>query len=271
MTDGQFRTYCNAIRAHMANQPVEIRMPEIRGSLDNVLIAETDKEQFIFKFGNDETVRKNAKISRIYRNVYKIPVPTITAHADNGLFFEKYPLMQGQTLHQAINKQQITPNQIQQIYREILVEFAKMTHVHPIQLNSNPQFKFHNFAREHTARANNETLANIFMLFAYVANMGKSNDTAIIHSDLSPKNTIITDDGHLAGFVDLDSAVICNKNYAFCAMASWYKNLGFDIKELMDYYEEMTGDKLSRSRIQGMVGLNNFGKKMLWQHKQRRK
>ena len=42
-------------------------------------------------------------------------------------------------------------------------------------------------------------------------------------------------------------------------------------RQILDYYEEMTGDKLSRSRIQGMVGLNNFGKKMLWQHKQRRK
>lgn len=271
MTDGQYRTYCATIRAHLGNQAPMIYAPDIRGSLDNVLVAETDKDKFIFKFGNMDTVQKNAKISRIYRTAYKIPVPDITAHECQGLFFEKYPMLQGNSLYQAINTGLVTQDQIKQIYREIITEFAKMVHVHPIQINSEPQFKFHNFAREHTARANNKTLANIFMVFAYLANMGANKDNAIIHSDLSPKNTIITDDGHLAGFIDLDSAVICNKNYAFCAMASWYQNMGFDIKELMDYYEEISEDNLSRNRITGMVGLNNFGKKLLWKHRQKQK
>jgi hypothetical protein len=47
--------------------------------------------------------------------------------------------------------------------------------------------------------------------------------------------------------------------------------MGVDIAELMDYYEKISNDKLNRARVSAMVNINNFGKKMLWLHKQRKK
>lgn len=271
MTDGQFRFFCNIIRTKFDKDYVEIHTPEIPGSLDNVLIAHSDTGDEVFKFGNEHTIKKNAQASRLYNTVKKIPVPTVTAHEHNGVHFERYKMIEGQTLYNMVNTRQLRPDQIKQIYRDIVAEFAKMVRTPPILLNNNQDFYFHKFAREHTANANNETLAKIFMCLAYIANAGADKDKAVIHSDLSPKNTIITPDGKLAGFIDMDSIVICDKNYAFCAMASWYKNMGFDIAELMDYYEKISNDKLNRARVSAMVNINNFGKKMLWLHKQRKK
>ena len=101
-----------------------------------------------------------------------------------------------------------------------------------------------------------------------MANYGNPKDIAIFHSDITPKNTVVSTDGHLVGFLDLDSAAISNINYAFGTMAAKYQQLGFNISELYDYFEGISDTKLNRTRINALANINNIAKKMLWQHSQ---
>ena len=79
---------------------------------------------------------------------------------------------------------------------------------------------------------------------------------------------MVSNDGILVGFVDLDSVAIANLNYIFSAMAAKYQQMGFDISELCDYFEKISNKKLNRTRISTIANANSFAQKMLWKHSQ---
>lgn len=246
-----------------------LRVPDVCGTKNNVIFADVGSKTYVFKFGDPVIIRKNAYISQIYRES-KIPVPHIKACQYKNVYFEEYEMLAGKTLFEAV-RDGMSGDKIKQIYREILDNMAKMRNVSPHLLDNHPYKNVHVVAREHVAGVNNATLGKICMALVYMLNCGAKKDNAIFHSDITPKNTVVSDDGHLVGFLDIDSVAVGNINYMFGAMAIKYQQLGLDITELFDYYEKISDTKLNRARIRAMANANNFGKKMLWMHAQRKR
>ena len=268
MTTNIEKSYHNAILAFYPDA-INLRQPTIRGTQQNVIFADTASGTRVFKFSNAETVYKNRYISQLFLK-HSIPVPDVTARKYNGLYFEDYPQLAGHTLYEHIGKG-MEPAKVQQIYREILNYFAKMDSIPPNALYNFSNKDIHIISRNHIAGVNNKTLAQICMVAVYLLNIGNKSDKGIYHSDITAKNVIVSPDGHLIGFLDLDTIGVGDKNYAFGAMAIKYQQLGLDITELFDYYERISGKKLNRRRILAMAHINNFGKKILWMHQQHKK
>lgn len=243
-----------------------LRFPPISGSKRNVIFANINNKVCVFKFGEQDIINKNAKISKIYLDA-GIPVPKITVGQFQNIFFEEYEQLPGTTLFEAV-KNGITANKIRQIYREILDNFAKMCEIAPQTLENTPFQHIHCVTKSDVTNVNNATLGKICMALVYIMNSGTNADNAVFHSDITPKNTVVSSDGHLVGFLDTDSIAVSNINYAFGAMATKYQQLGFEITELFDYFEKISNKKINRTRIKTMANANNFGKKVLWHHSQ---
>ena len=241
-----------------------IMPPVVIGAQNNVLIAETPSGQKVFKFGAPDLVEKNAIVSQLY-NIRKIPVPHVTAHNVDGICFEKYDKVAGITLFEAIQNG-ITREKIKQVYEDILVEFDKMSSVHPVFLNENLTRNVHDIALLNVSNTNTPTLGKLCMALVYIMNLGRKQDQAIFHSDITPKNIIVSPDGKFIGFVDLDNVCVCNKDYAFGIMAAKYQELGFDVNELIEKYRHISHQILPANKINRRVALAASVKRLLWQH-----
>ncbi len=255
---------CKQVIQTVCPNAERITAPNIRGGQNNVLIANTPNETTVFKFGDEKLVKKNQAVSKLYK-IRDIPAPTITADNVDNVYYEKYRILPGKTLFEAI-QDGMTDEQIKQVYHEILVEFEKMSHISPAYINKHLTGAVHDIARINVSRANNKLLGQLCTVIVYFANIGKASEMALYHSDITPKNVIVSDDGHLVGFVDMDNVCICNKKHAFGMMAAKYHELGFDINELMDEYYKVSSEHLLRANIARRVTIANIGKRLLWKH-----
>lgn len=259
------------ISAIQGNCPdiTKIRVPKITGTQNNVFFGRTDDADMVFKFSSPQMVIKNAMISSLYRS-YDIPVPAISANKHNGMFFEKYQALPGCTFFEAI-KDGMSEMQIKRVYREILVEFAKMAKIRPDMLAQELLKDINSVVYMHVSNVHNPAMGALFATVVYLLNVGCDENNAVFHSDITPKNTIVSPDGHLSGFIDIDSVSVCNKSYAFGTLAAKYQELGFDMTELFDFYENDTADtrRLNRNRIKAMANITNFGKRIMWKCSQR--
>ena len=105
-----------------------IHMPMVRGAQNNVLLAFVDNEMRVFKFEPQEMVLKNSFIAYTCRN-NGVKVPNISVQEHNGMFFEEYPIIQGQTLYERIANNAIDTDGIRQVYCEVVAEFIKMGNI----------------------------------------------------------------------------------------------------------------------------------------------
>lgn len=77
-------------------------------------------------------------------------------------------------------------------------------------------------------------------------------------------------DGKFAGLIDLDEVAISDRSYAFAMMAAKYQQLGYDLTELIDYYEHTTKNKLNHKKIKIIAELVNAGKLLLFRDVKRK-
>ena len=262
MDNALYEIYSYLIQQSYPNA-TNIRLPGVVGAQKNVLIAEINGTDHVFKFSIPDLIKKNQIVSQAY-NRHDIPVPKISAKQMDFLFCEEYDIIPGTSLFEAI-RAGIGGDEIRTIYQDVLNAFAKMRRVSlPPKSDSGQLIHAHNFARYHVANGQRTTLSELFGAATYLMNIGKQSDIGLYHYDITPKNIILSPDGKFSGLVDLDSAGICNKNFAFGVMASKYQEIGLDCRELMDYYIDTTSDSLARSRILSTAQINAMAKKMLW-------
>ena len=268
MKKDKFNIYRNTILDKYPDA-TNIREPKVCGAQHSVLFADTKQHGgLVFKFSDKNLVYKNARASYVY-NVRKIPVPLITPHAMNGLYFEEYPLISGTTLYEAI-QQGIDMDQVKQIYKDVLVEFYKMSRVYPENLGTDTTNNITEVARLNTLCTNGAVAANVISLLAAFANFGCRSDAGVYHANITPKNIIVSDSGTFKAFVDVDSVCICDKNFAFGTMAAKYQQMGLDTNDLLEYYKKISGQELNDRRIKATAVADGLVKKILWTQSQKK-
>ncbi len=265
MNNHLFYTRENIIKSIYPNA-TDVKTPVISGAQDNVLIANLNGTDTVFKFSDVDLSKKNAAVCKLYAKS-GIPVPETSVKYASGVYFEQYTKITGKTLFEAINDG-MTTNQIKQVYHEILINFEKMSHISPTYISKYLKSGVHEIALINVSKANNKALAKICVLIVYLMNICKKSDVGLYHSDITPKNIIVTEDGHLQGFIDIDNVCICSKNHAFGMMAAKYEELGFDINDLMTDYYKISSERLPINNITSRVKVANIGKKLLWKHSQ---
>lgn len=245
-----------------------LRTPDTPGSQNNVIFADVNNKTYVFKFGNINQIKKNIEVSKLYK-LRKIPCPEIKLGEYDGLFFEEYEMLPGITLHEAV-KNGLPADKIKQIYCEIIDNIVKMGRIPGAHLVNTKNIYVHQCAKEHITNVNGSVLGYICMAAVYTMNIGDKKAANLYHSDITPKNTIVSDSGHLVGFIDLDSVAISNVNYVFGMMAAKYIEMGFDIEDLFIQYEKISDKKLNHAHVSKIANSMVYVKKTLWKLSQQR-
>lgn len=246
-----------------------LRIPAVRGSLNSVIIAKSgsDNSEFVYKHNHPKMAVKNAIVAQML-NARGITAPKITVCTYGTHCFEKYPIISGKTLYEHINSG-MPNNKIRTVYHELVKTLAKMSGInfHPLV---NMQYTYtYQVARANVSDVNNQLMGTLYSGAVRLMNTGNISNRGLYHCGITPKNVIIDDDWHIAGLVDMDEVAISDQHYAFAMMAAKYQQMGFNISELMDLYEQTTARKLNRARINAMCNITNMGKHVMWQLSQK--
>lgn len=262
MTDKIPDFYRQAIY-HAFSGVIGIRYPNMRGAQNNVLFVKTNDGDYAAKFVNRDMALKNSAAARLM-STRGIPVPETRIFNCNGTWIERYPLISGKTLHEQV-RTGMSDEQIRRAYEDILTHFVAMENI-PVErfVTDAKSRKFHDMAYENVKITNGTVMAAALRPLAYLANCGHSRNIALLHSDITPKNVIVDENGRLVSFLDLDGITLCNRSYAFAVMADKWQELGFYPAELYDKYEIMAEKPLNRGRINAMLNAVHFMKTMMF-------
>lgn len=248
---------------HAFHGVIDIRYPNMRGAHNNVLFVKTNEGDYTTKFISHDMALKNSAAARLM-SAHGIPVPESRILNCGDAWIERYPLIPGKTLHEQV-RIGMSEEQIRRAYEDILTHFVAMENI-PISkfVVAAKTREVHNMAYENVKATNGTVMATVMRPLAYLANCGRSRNTALLHSDITPKNVIVDENGRLVSFLDLDGVTLCNRSYAFAVMADKWRELGFNPTELYDKYEIMAGKPLNRGRINAMLNAVHFMKTMMY-------
>lgn len=247
---------------------IDIRAPVIAGSQNTVFFVETPWEKFVVKFNDEELIRKNLGAARLFaRN--DIPVPELHIGSVRNQWYETYPILNGDTLYEKIGNG-MPEHRIKRIYNQIINNFAKMDEISPRALAPYECKYVHQMAGHHIKNSNGKLLAAVFKPMVWALNAGRERNMGVFHSDITPKNIVVDDRDNIT-FLDMDSIVICNRNFALGALATKYQSLGLDITELFDLCDKKLSTPINRGRVAAMANINNLGKYLLWRQSQSKK
>lgn len=241
--------------------------PKISGAKDNVVFAQTycRSPGYVFKFQPKDVVIRNSSVAYVLRNA-GIPAPVITVQEYDNQWFEMYPIIHGQTLHEYVaTKTNYTD--IRHIYTELLKLVKKMSDINFSDIDFGNIKYAYQTAYNDTVQTNGKTLGKMTEIAVRMMNIGPASDYGLYHHGLTPKNVIISDNGKISGILDIDEVGICNKNYVLGVLCAKAQLIGLDIKSLCDEYEFISGQPLNRTRIERIVHIQNFGRNLLYKTK----
>lgn len=240
---------------------VDITYPACCGYQNTVLFVKTTNGDYVTKFNTRDMVLKNYNVSHMARD-NGILMPDIKIGQYDNLYFETYRLIPDKTLFERINDG-IQMHAIKRAFDEILIQFAHMDNLPIKTLSKQKCINVHETTYEHVKNTNGTAMAYTLMAIVYMTNRGKQNDIGLYHSDISPKNVTVDENGKLISFLDVDSMAICNRNFAFAALADQWHRLGFNMNELYEKYEHLSDHKINRRRINTMLNAIHLAKSIM--------
>ncbi len=246
-----------------------IRMPAVRGAKNNVFFAQAPhNERYTFKFNGRDSAIRNSQISHALIAA-GIPVPQTRAYQFNGEWFEVYPTLHGDTLHECIGRG-MTKAEIQSIYNQALNYFFKISTVNFSNIDFGPLKYAHQTARNDTTATNGALIGCLTGTIVRLMNNDETANHGLYHYGMTPKNILVSEGGgKISGILDVDEIGICNPNYAFGVMVAKAKLIGMDTDALCDEYEHITQQKINRRRVSNVVKIQNLGRSILYKTKSR--
>lgn len=255
-------TYAAPIIRNVLKDVYDIRRPDVTGTLKSVFIAETPSGKYVCKFNHPNLAVKNIEVSKIMLR-HGICVPDIKIYNCGIRWLEVYPIIPGKTLYESVCLG-LPKKETKLVYTDIVDTFARMDKIDIAELKAKKYRSTHSVAKTNISDTNNSLIATIFSGAVYLANHGANSDIGLYHCGITTKNTILNADGKFVGLIDLDEVAVSDRSYAFAMMAAKYQQLGYDLTELIDYYEHTTKNKLNHKKIKIIAELVNAGKLLLF-------
>jgi len=248
---------------HAFNGIIDIRYPSVCGAQNNLFFVKTNTGDYVAKISSYDIITKNCAVSRMFK-AHNIPVPDIKIAQYGGKWIESYPLIPGKTLFERI-RGGMSEKLVRLAYEDILTYFAAMERIPTTQfVTSAKSRQIHDMAYENIKNTNGRVMASVMRPLVYMLNSGRARNTGLYHVDITPKNVIVDEKGHMVSFLDLDGITLCNRHFAFAVLADKWTELGFNCKELFEQYEYISGRPLNRTRIMSMLNAIHFGKYLMY-------
>lgn len=252
----------NAI-SHVLRGVYQIKTPTISGTQRNVFFVKTSEGDFVAKFGCRDIVFKNCFVAHLASR-HGIFVPDISMAEYKGQWIEIYPMFPEKTLFEHI-REGMSEKTVRLAFENMLTQFVRMGSIQvPKNQQENKSLHIHNSTYEHTKNTNGTAMAMTLRPIVYMLNRGRDRNIGLYHSDMTTKNVIVNEKGSIVSIIDLDSMAICNRDYAFGAMADKWCELGFNLHELYDKYEYLADQPINRMRINSMLRTIHLGKYLMF-------
>lgn len=228
----------------------KIETPVNSGAIATVFICHTNCGIRVCRFNEKQIILRNQKTSKILCD-YGVPIKRTSVYEYNGQYFESYAFDPHQTLKEVLPE--MSSNEIFDAYKSALNILAHLVSF-PIQKFSkidNPYFT-DVYALAVPRCINNSVMQCVYRMFYKCFSGGKN--MYVVHPDLTPANMLIADDHRrIVRLIDLDTVSICNENVAVFGMLRLYPLS--NIKELIEYYQDISGHKLNYPEIICMLKL----------------
>jgi len=231
---------CQAIK-HVCHDAKNIRFPDVEGKVAPVFLADTQNKTLVFKFSDEQIVKKNLMASQLMRQ-YDIKMPDINIHQYQGTWFEVYQYNPIKTLYEQM--------QSGLSMKHIFAAYSNAVHIQ-YQISQIPVSDF----RPVRYRTYSEILLNHVQnmpfpiavyrkILAYNARMGRQ---MVLHNDVHPGNILYSPETGETHLLDLDAVGVSGEQFAALKMVYQYplENYG----DILDVYELISGHKLNRLMI----------------------
>ncbi len=243
MSEHSLNFYHAAIK-NACPQTIAMSLPEIQGVMAKVFLAEQpDASKIVCKFNPATIIKRNKHVSELMREC-DIPMPVTTTHAYLDTYFESYRYIPDKTLYEYM-RDGVSDEFITNAFKQAIDVQHQISQITPDEVATMPGRTFADVTGIQMSEKVRPILAMSYKLIATI--MAQGGKMRLLHSDLQPKNILVTPNGNLSHVIDIESVVLCNDSFAMLRMLYNYPLNNTD--DIMDYYEQTTGRTLNRRLI----------------------
>lgn len=193
---------------------------KIAGYVHDVYVVEDSGQKYICRFSDKTTAQYDLHISKLLLS-NNIPVPNISVHNFQDLYFETYNFINGKTLYERITEG-ISDEAKGKIYKQLFNWSLKISGI-PYSPIKNPK--------------ESVWIKCIKYLFCLT---NPHEKPVLCHFDLHEKNVILDENDNVKALIDLDSVNLYTPTFAFTSMMAHAKRHGYTPDELITKYEQIT-------------------------------
>ncbi|MBR5354778.1 MAG: hypothetical protein IK122_01460 [Alphaproteobacteria bacterium] len=228
----------------------EIRIPSVPGHVAKVFIFDVDNTSCVCRFNEKSLVLRNQKLTKMLCD-YGIPIKQTQAHVYQEQYFESYEYDPHKTLMETMPN--MSEDEIISTYKSALRIQARLASFPIQEFNQIGDPRFMDVYKITLSKCINNIIAQYLYRTAYkLFSVGKN--VCVAHSDLTPANMLVSDNYcQIVRFIDFDAISICNENLAVFSALRLYPLS--NTKELVEYYQDISGHKLNYRKIMFMLNL----------------
>lgn len=225
----------------------DIRTPQIAGKNAQVFFADVGRDTYVYRFTDEYFIRRNHKISHLLA-LCDVPAPQTTIQCYMKTLFEKYKYCPDPTLQERIIAG-ISGDDIINVYKDALRAQYQMSRIDMDELSNVPNKHYYSIYLKRTLKelppiVSHASIATIFAL-------SRSGKMHLFHNDLNPGNILVSDDNRVSYLLDLDGINVSNTPFSLIRLIQSCPVLQY--RELLEFYEELTKQKLPKVQILAML------------------
>lgn len=247
MTNSHSMDFYHAAIKSVDAGAADIRQPQIAGKNARIFFADVGRDTYVYRFTNEYFIRRNHKISHLLA-LCDVPAPRTTIQCYMKTLFEKYKYRPGTTLRERITTG-ISDDDIINVYKDVLRAQYQISKIDMNELSDVPNKYYYNIYLKRTLTelppiVSHASIATIFAL-------SRSGKLHLFHNDLNPGNILVSDDNRASYLLDLDGINVSNTPFSMIRLIQSCPVSQY--RELLDFYEELTKQKLPKVQILAML------------------
>ena len=242
---------------HQAPMPEEIKPVQkvINNRIESSSLFKVKQfgKTFIYKISDSNTSFRNLMLAQILLEK-DIAVPDSKVFISGGKYFERYEILQGRPLSNAIMDNSLTKDEIEKVLYDMIACDYKISKIDVSKQNFANQLILSARRKNHHTKDFGKFIAKVL----YVLNKAqeKHGRIALHHADLNPSNVLLDDNGNFKALLDLDSLALCNEYTMLSQILFLWPNLSLD--KVVEIYESVYGEKLNKRYLQGQLHLKRI-------------
>lgn len=209
-------------------------------------------QQYIYKISDPETSFRNLMLAQLLiKN--GVSVPDSKTFVNNGVYFETYKLIPGNTLSVALQElQDIPQSTLESILYNTLEYDKKISETKIPNKTMMEQLLLYTRREKHNTHDFGKILAKIH----YIINKRNSTygNVALHHADLNPSNILLYPNLELKAILDLDGIALCDEYTMLSQILLYWPNVS--LPKVVEIYKSVFDRDINQRHLKNIVRFN---------------